>query len=316
MTTVGDLAELGVRETPLVELRSVAPADVRIFAKCEWHHPTGSIKDRVAAAMMLDARKKGLVEPGVRLIEPSSGNTGIALARICAMSGLDLTVVVPDNVTRERLLLLEAHGAHIVYSPGDQGSNGAVTRAEKMATDGDVVMLHQYENAANPRVHEMTTGPEIVTQLREIGLSPNAVVAALGTGGTLMGVGAALSNMGLRARLVAAEPPVGESISGLRSMADGYVPPIFSPERLDGRILVRAAPALAMMRRLLTEEGLFVGPSSGAAVHAAVRTAEKLGAGTTVVVILPDAGWKYLSTRIYDGPIEEIVEEVSTLTMW
>lgn len=290
---------------------------MRIFAKCEWHLPTGSLKDRIAAAMIDRGMSEGTFGRSSRLIEPSSGNTGIALARIAALEGIDLTVVMPDNVTAERTQLLEAFGAHIVFSPGDRGSNGAVKLAEELARSEDYVMLHQYENRANPEAHELTTGPEIIEDLAEAGISRlDAFVACLGTGGTLMGCSRALRNRFPDMAVVAAEPPVGELIAGLRSLDDGYVPPIFDPGSIDRKLLVRFGDAVSAARRLLTEHGLFVGPSSGAAVHAALRVATGLESGQVVVVVLPDAGWKYLSTGIYSGDPQMAGERVRAITLW
>lgn len=311
------MRDLGVVETPLIRLGRVEPAGRRVYAKAEWFQPTGSIKDRVAAAMVAAAERRGLLAAPTRLVEPSSGNTGIALARIARLTGHHLTVLVPDNVSRERIELLTAFGAEIRFTPGVEGSNGAVRRAEQWAAETGATMLHQYENAANPGAHEATTGPEIVWQLEESGEEPPAAfVTTLGTGGTVMGVARALRRSFPDVRIVAAEPPVGETISGLRSMADGYVPPVFDPGAIDGRTLVRTRPAIAMTRRLLDEEGLFVGPSSGAAVHAAIRQAERLPEGSVVVTLLPDAGWKYLSTGLFSGSVEDAEEAVRATTLW
>lgn len=311
------LADYGIEPTPLVRLERLAPPGIHLFAKCEWHLPTGSVKDRVAAGMMAAAKAAGQLAPGVRLVEPSSGNTGIALARISRMLGIPLTVLVPDDVSEERVRLLEAFGAEIEFTPGAEGSNGAVWRAEKLAEEGGFLMLHQYENAANPGSHQMTTGPEISAQLAGLGLgAPDAFVATLGTGGTLTGVGRHFRRLGSPTAIVAAEPPTGELISGLRSLADGYVPPVFDPSVLDGKILVRTRTSIDMTRRLLEEEGLFVGPSSGAAVHAALKFARRLAPGAVVVTLLPDAGWKYLSTGIFEGTVDEAEARALGRTLW
>ncbi|MDH3540918.1 MAG: cysteine synthase family protein [Acidimicrobiia bacterium] len=302
-----NLRRYGIVPTPVVRLDEVAPEGIALYAKCEWHLPTGSVKDRIAAAMVDSA---GL-RPGDRVLEPSSGNTGIALARLAALGGFQLSVMVPDNVSRERIDLLGAYGAEIIYSPGAEGSNGAVRRSEELARSGGYLMLHQYENPANPGAHELTTGPEIVDQVGHV----DAFVATLGTGGTLMGVGAVLKRE-FGTRVIAAEPPAGELISGLRSLDDGYVPPVFDPGRIDGKLLVRTEQSIEMARRLLAEEGLFVGPSSGAAVHAAVKVASGLPAGSVVVTLLPDAGWKYLSTGIFAGSPETAADRVEGVTLW
>ncbi len=313
---VARMRRLGVVATPLLPLDRISPPGRRIYAKPEWHQPTGSVKDRVAAAMVVAAERDGLLPRPSALLEPSSGNTGIALARIARLAGHTLTVMVPANVSQERVDLLAAFGATIEFSPGDEGSNGAVRRAEARAADTGEILLHQYVNQANPDAHEATTGPEIEWQLEELGERPAAFVATLGTGGTITGVGRALRRSFPDVSVVAAEPPVGESIAGLRSMADGYVPPVFDPSVIDGRTLVRTGPAIAMMRRLLEEEGLFVGPSSGAAVHAAVRRANSLPPGSVVVTVLADAGWKYLSTGIFEGAVGEAERAVAGVTLW
>jgi cysteine synthase B len=312
-----DLTEFGIRETPLVELTRLSPTGVRIFAKCEWHLPTGSVKDRVAAAMVAAAETRGLLRPGDRLIEPSSGNTGIALARIARMRGYRLAVVVPDNVSAERIELLEAFGAEVRFSPGAEGSNGAVRLAERLARDEGHLMLHQYENPANPEVHAATTGPEIVAQLAAMGIDrADVFVACLGTGGTLTGVGAHLKEVWPDLKVIAAEPPAGETIAGLRSLAEGYIPPVFDPAVVDRKLLVRLRPSIETTRLLLDAEGLFVGPSSGAAVYAALRIAGDLPAGSVLVTVLPDAGWKYLSTGIYTGPLDLAEEKAVGSTLW
>jgi cysteine synthase B len=311
------MRQLGVVETPLLPLDRIAPEGRRIYAKAEWHQPTGSVKDRVAAAMVAAAESAGRLDSPTDLIEPSSGNTGIALARIARLTGHRLTVLVPDNVSQERLDLLAAFGASIEFTPGVEGSNGAVRRAERRAGETGETLLHQYDNLANPGAHELTTGPEIEWQLEEMGVDRlDAFVAALGTGGTVTGVARALRRSFPGLAVVAAEPPAGETIAGLRSMADGYIPPVFDPAAIDGRVLVRTGPAIVMMRRLLDEEGLFVGPSGGAAVHAAVRRAEALPEGSVVVTLLPDAGWKYLSTGVYSGTVAEAEQAVEGVTLW
>ncbi len=259
--------------------------------------------------MIATAKADGALDSATELLEPSSGNTGIALARIAAIEGIPLTVLVPDNVSPERIGLLRAFGARVVETPGDEGSNGAVRRAEALASSGRALMLHQYENEANPLSHELSTGPEIIEQLGERGIDRlDAFVATLGTGGTLTGVARALRPRYPDMRVVAAEPPSGETISGLRSLEDGYIPPILDQSLLDGKILVRTKDSIVMTRRLLDEAGLFVGPSAGAAVHAAVRAASRLEPGAVMVTVLCDAGWKYLSTGLFDGTVDDATE--------
>lgn len=267
--------------------------------------------------MIARAHADGAIEARPRLLEPSSGNTGIALARIAAIEGLDFTVLVPDNVSRERVELLRAFGAEVIHTPGAEGSNGAVRRAEAMAASGEYLMLHQYENEANPLAHELTTGPEIIEQLAASGVDRlDAFVATLGTGGTLTGAARALRPAFPDVRVVAAEPPTGEAIAGLRSLEDGYIPPILDQSELGGKILVRTRDSIVMTRRLLSELGLFVGPSAGAAVHASLRTARRLEPGSVVVTVLCDAGWKYLSTGLFTGTVDEATDRALGVTLW
>ncbi|MYA39989.1 MAG: PLP-dependent cysteine synthase family protein [Acidimicrobiia bacterium] len=297
--------------TPIVRLEALSPRGVDVYAKLEWFLPTGSLKDRVAAAMMEKARSEGRITPGTKLLEPSSGNTGIAMARLAMLWGVSLTVVMPEGSSAERIETLKTFGTRILFSPQPEGANGAVRVAEEMAASGDYLMLHQYANPANVEAHYSGTGREIVTQLDRV----DVLVAGLGTGGTLMGAGAAVRESFPRAQVVAAEPPVGELITGLRSMEAGYIPPIFDAGRLDRRVLVRLRPTIEHTRLLLTAEGLFAGPSCGAALAVALRVAREMRSGT-VVTIFPDAGWKYLSTGIYTGPLDQSVEKASDQILW
>lgn len=273
---------------------------ISLYAKLEWHNPTGSVKDRPARWMLDAAEREGLVEPGDALIEPTSGNMGIALARLACLRGYRMTVVVPDNAGEERKALLRAFGAEVVESPGERGANGAVEVASDIAAAGRHTLLFQYGNPANPLSHYEETGPEILEQAGRV----DAFVAGLGTGGTLMGVGRALREAHATTRVVAAAPPAGESVLGLRSLEDGFIPPIFDPAAVDARILVSTADAVRASRRLLAEEGLFVGLSSGAVLHAALRWARRLEEGT-LVLLFADAGWKYLSSGVWEGTVEE-----------
>ncbi len=283
-----------------------------MLGKLEWANPTGSVKDRTAEWMLGAAERAGTVEPGARLLEPSSGNTGIALARLASLRGYRLTVVVPSTVSDERLRMLRAFGATIVESPGDQGSNGAIALASDMASSGDFTMLFQYANPANPLAHYESTGPEILDQTDG---RIDVFVAGLGTGGTLMGVARALREAKPEVRVVAAEPPSGESVMGLRSLDDGYRPPIFDPGALDAKVLVGTAESVAGARRLLSQDGLFAGLSSGAAYHAALRQAERMEQGT-IVVLFADGGWKYLSTRAWEGSVADAVARLNGTTFW
>jgi len=300
------------RPTPLVPLDRLSPhPGIRLLGKVEWYNPTGSVKDRPAEWMLDAAERDGVISPGDRLVEPTSGNTGIALARLAGMRGYRMTVVVPANVSTERKALLRAFGAEIVESPGEQGSNGAIRMAEDVASAGGHTMLFQYANPANPQAHYETTGPEILDQAGQV----DVFVAGLGTGGTLMGTGRALKEADPRTRVIAAEPPAGESVMGLRSLDDGYRPPVFDPGAIDGKVLVGTEASVIGARRLLAEEGLFAGLSSGAALHAALKWAGRIEEGT-IVVLLADGGWKYLSTRAWEGPLDEAVARLNRTTFW
>jgi [CysO sulfur-carrier protein]-thiocarboxylate-dependent cysteine synthase len=301
-----------IGNTPLVELPRLAPkAGVRIWAKLEGHNPTGSVKDRVAKSMMEDAEERGAIGPGQTILEPTSGNTGISLAMICRRKGYPLKVVMPDNVTEERTQLLRMYGADIVYSPGEQGSNGAVAMALDMAeADASFYMPYQYGNEANPRAHYEGTAPEILEELDEI----SAFVGGLGTGGTLMGNGRRLKESDPETKIVAAEPMQGELVQGLRSLDDGFIPPIIDLDVLDRKIMVSNRDAIVWTRKLLEEEGLFAGVSSGAIAYVANRIAGELDEGN-VVFLVPDDGWKYLSSGVYTKPIEEL-ERIDSTVWW
>ena len=305
----GDIVQ-SIGSTPLVELKRLSPKPgVRIWAKLESRNPTGSIKDRVARALIEDAEEKGAIGPGMTILEPTSGNTGIALAMICKRKGYNLKVVMPESVTEERTQLLKMYGAEIVYSPGDLGSNGAVEMALDMAEkDPSVYMPYQYGNEANPLAHYNGTAPEILDELDEI----SAFVAGLGTGGTLMGVGRRFKEEMPDCKIVAAEPMQGEPVQGLRSLDDGFIPPIIDISLLDRKIFVSNRDAVVWTRKLLDEEGLFAGVSSGAIARVAVRIADELDEGNVVFIVCDD-GWRYLSSGIYTRPVDEIEELESTL---
>jgi cysteine synthase B len=290
-TVAGSLLDL-IGSTPVVELSHLSPEGVRIYAKLEGQNPTGSIKDRVALAMV-DAAD---LQPGQELIEPTSGNTGISLALVAKLRGYKLTCVMPANATAERRLLLELYGATIVDSPAEEGSNGAVRLAQEIAERDDrYVMLFQYANEANPRAHYEGTGAEIVRDLPRV----DAVVAGLGTGGTLMGTAARVRETYPDVVIAAAEPWPGDPVMGLRSLEDGYVPPILDVSKLDRKLLVSNAESVAAVRALLDREGILGGVSAGAVVHVARRIAEELPEGSVVVCILADGGWKYLSADFW-----------------
>ena len=287
-----------VGSTPLVELSRLSPKpSVRIFAKLEGQNPTGSIKDRVAKAMIDAAEASGELTPGRRLLEPTSGNTGIALALVAKLRWYPLTCVVPANVTEERRRLLRLYGAEIVDSPPAEGSNGAVRLALELAErDASFFMPFQYANDANPRAHYEGTGAEIAAALDRV----DVLVAGLGTGGTLMGAGDRLRESFPEVVVAAAEPLPGDEVMGLRSLADGYVPPILDVSKLDRKLLVTNEESVAGLRLLLEREGIFGGVSSGAVIHAALRLADELDDGV-VVCVLADGGWKYLSAGFWDA---------------
>jgi [CysO sulfur-carrier protein]-thiocarboxylate-dependent cysteine synthase len=287
-----------VGSTPLVELPRLSPKPaVRLYAKLEGQNPSGSIKDRVAKAMLDAAESSGELEPGRRLLEPTSGNTGIALALAARLRGYPLTCVVPANVTAERRKLLRLYGAEIVESPGEEGSNGAVRLALELAErDPSIFMPFQYANEANPRAHYEGTGAEIAAALDRV----DVLVAGLGTGGTLMGAGERLRESFPDVVVAAAEPLPGDEVMGLRSLDDGYVPPILDVSKLDRKLLVSNAEAVSGLRLLLEREGVLGGVSSGAVVHAALRLADELDEGV-VVCVLADGGWKYLSADFWEA---------------
>jgi [CysO sulfur-carrier protein]-thiocarboxylate-dependent cysteine synthase len=298
--------------TPLVELPRLSPKpEVRIYAKLEGRNPTGSVKDRIARAMIEDAEEEGLISPGQTILEPTSGNTGIALAMVCRRKGYPLEVVLPENVTQERIQLLRMYGAEIVFSEGAKGSNGAVEKALEMAeADASYYMPYQYGNDANPRAHYEGTAPEILEELAEV----TAFVAGLGTGGTLMGVGRRLKEEDPDTKVVAVEPMQGEDVFGLRSLDDGFIPPILDLSLLDRKIMVSNRDAIVWTQRLLHEEGVFAGVSAGAIASVAVRIGDELDGGN-VVFLIPDDGWKYLSSGVYTKPIEEL-EGIESTFWW
>jgi cysteine synthase len=300
-----------IGETPLVGLPSLSPKPgVRLWAKLEGQNPTGSLKDRIAKAMIEAAEDSGELTPERTILEPTSGNTGIALAMIARRKGYRLTVVIPENASEERIRLLELFGAEIVLSPGDKGTNGSIEIARRLARDERYFMPFQYGNPANPRAHEEGTGEEIVRDLPEI----THFVAGLGTGGTLTGVGHRLKRHDQNIKIVAAEPELGDLVYGLRSLEDGFVPPIFDETVLDRKFLVNAADSLRATRELTEREGVFAGISSGAVLHVGRRVASELDRGD-VVCLLADGGWKYLSTQAW-APELELAEKNVSETLW
>lgn len=303
-----------IGETPLVDVTRLSPnPDVRILAKMESQNPAGSVKDRIARQMIVEAESDGTLKPGQTIIEPSSGNTGIAMAMIARLRGYPIKIVLPENVSVERRQLLEIFGAEIILSPGEEGSNGAVRRAQALAQEHpEWAFLYQYANEANPRAHYETTGPEIWRDVPEI----THFVAGLGTSGTLMGVGTFLKEQNPEIKVMAVEPPAGELVEGLRSLDDGYIPPVFEKwggyELLDGKRIVRPRESLIWTRNLVEQCGIFAGISSGAALAGAVRVAEQIERGT-IVFIVCDGGWKYLSTGAWTDDLDVVVERAEKI---
>jgi [CysO sulfur-carrier protein]-thiocarboxylate-dependent cysteine synthase len=302
-----------IGDTPLVELPRLAPHEgIRVYAKLEGANPTGSIKDRVAKAMIEAAEASGELEPGRELLEPTSGNTGISLALIAKLKGYPLTCVLPENSTSERVKLLQLYGAKLVFSPAAEGSNGAVRLALRMAErDPSFFVPNQYANEANPRAHYDGTGAEIVEMLPRV----DVLVAGLGTGGTLMGAGDRLRETYADLVVAAAEPLQGDLVYGLRSLADGYVPPILDVSKLDRKILVSNEESVEGLRLLLDREGIFAGVSSGAVIHVAGLIAEEMEEAV-VVAVLADGGWKYLSADFWTSPPGEAGPAMEDRIWW
>ncbi len=295
-----------IGNTPVVDVSNLSPNPrVKLMAKLEGQNPFGSVKDRIAKSMIETAIKEGVLKPGQRIMEPSSGNTGIALAAIAAVKGNPITILMPESVSIERRQMLEVFGAQIILTPGAEGSNGAVRRAEKLASENpEWCFLHQYQNDANPQAHYESTGPEILRDVPEV----THFVAGLGTSGTLMGVGRYLKEHKPGVKIVAVEPPLGERVEGLRNLDEGYIPPIFENwhgiDVLDRKRVVRPRESIEMTRRLVRECGIFAGISSGASLAGALKVANEIDEGT-IVFIVCDGGWKYLSTGAYTADLDE-----------
>ena len=299
-----------IGNTPLVEVSQLSPNPrVRILAKLEGQNPGGSVKDRIAKSMIEAAEADGTLVPGQTILEPSSGNTGIGLALICRLKGYKLKVVLPENVSIERRQLLEIWGAEIILSSGDEGSNGAVRKAQQLVKEMDgVAFLYQYGNPANPRAHYETTGPEIWRDCPEI----THFVAGLGTSGTLMGVGRFLKERKPDVQIWAVEPPAGERVEGLRNLDDGFVPEVFDPDLLDRKMIVRPRESIEWTRRLTEEASVFAGISTGAAMAGAAKAAAQIDEGV-IVTIACDGGWKYLSTGAWTDDIDEVVKRAEKI---
>ena len=303
-----------IGNTPMIDVSRISPnPDVRILGKMEGQNPAGSVKDRIALSMIEEAEADGTLTPGKTIIEPSSGNTGIAMAMIARIKGYPIKIVLPENVSVERRQLLEVFGAEIILSPGSEGSNGAVRRAIAMADEHpEWAFLYQYANEANPRAHYETTGPEIWKDCPEI----THFVAGLGTSGTLMGVGTYLKERNPDVKILAVEPPIGELVEGLRNLDEGYIPPVYEKwggqELLDGKRIVRPRESIEYTRRLADECGIFSGISAGAALAGACRVAGQIESGT-IVFIVCDGGWKYLSTGLWVDDIDDVVERAQKI---
>src|SRR5574341_244923 len=301
-----------IGNTPLVELRRISPKPtVRIFAKLEGNNPTGSLKDRIAKSMIEEAERSGALTPDRVILEPTSGNTGIALAMVARVKGYKVKVVVPDNVTVERRQLLELFGAKIVYSDGNQGTNGSIKLAQQLAADPRYYMPYQYGNQANPQAHYDTTAAEIIRDCPEV----DVLVAGLGTGGTLMGCARRLKEYNPNIRVVAVEPHPGDLVQGLRSLEEGFIPPILDTSLLDGKIIVDSRCAFAATKDLTTKEAIFAGVSSGAVIHCAIRVAHRMEKGT-IVAVLCDGGWKYVSLGVWFKEIPNLGENVQSHIWW
>jgi cysteine synthase B len=301
-----------IGNTPLVELPRISPKPaVRILAKLEGHNPTGSLKDRIARYMVEAAERSGQLSKDKIILEPTSGNTGIGLAMVARLKGYKVTVVVPDNVTVERRQLLELFGAEIVYSDGSLGTNGSIKLAQKLAEDPRYYMPYQYGNPANPQAHYETTAVEILQDCPEV----DVLVAGLGTGGTLMGCSRRLKEFNPKIRVVAVEPHPGDAVQGLRSLEEGFIPPILDTTLLDGKIIVNSRCAFAATKDLTKKEGIFAGVSSGAVIHCAMRLAHRMERGT-IVCILCDGGWKYVSLGVWFKEFPDLGENVQSHIWW
>jgi len=303
-----------IGNTPLVELQRMSPKEgVRIFAKLEGQNPTGSVKDRIALKMIEQAERDGEISTNRTILEPTSGNTGISLAMIGRLKGYKVAVVMPENVSVERVQLLEAYGAEIIPSDGSRGTNGSIEVAQDLVNKrgSDYHMLYQYGNSGNPNAHYETTGPEIVEALPDVSM----FVAGLGTGGTLMGVARCLKEHNPESKIVAVAPEPDDFISGLRSLEEGFIPPILDIDLLDSRMLVNSFDAFSTAKRLLAEEGIFAGVSSGSAVYGAIRQAERIDEGD-IVCLLADGGWKYLSTALWTKDYEQLAEDAKGKIWW
>ena len=303
-----------IGNTPLVELRNMDLKEgVRVFVKLEGQNPTGSLKDRIAKHMVEKAEREGELTPGKTILEPTSGNTGISLALVAGLKGYQVKVVMPENVSAERSQLLWAYGAEIIFSDGARGTNGAIEVAQEMMAsgEGNYFMPYQYGNDANPGAHYETTGPEIVRDMPDV----DVFVAGLGTGGTLMGTGRQLKEHNPDVKIIAVAPEPGDYIQALRSLEDGFIPPILDLALLDSRMLVRSSDAFHMTKEVLRREGIFAGISSGSVIYGAIKMAQRMERGN-IVCLLADGGWKYLSTGLWTKDYGEMEEEAAGKIWW
>ena len=302
-----------IGNTPLVELQHLSPSpDVRFFAKLEGQNPTGSVKDRIARMMIEMGERDGVLTPGCTILEPTSGNTGVSLAFVAKLKGYNVRVVMPDNVSEERTQILRAYGAEVVYSEGLKGTNGSIEVAQELAAkDKSLVMLYQYGNAGNPNAHYETTGPEILRDLPEV----DVFIAGLGTGGTLTGTGRYLKEKKPGVKVIAAAPHPGDLVQGLRSLEDGFIPPVLDQSLLDGRIVVDSQSSFASAKELMDKEGIFAGISGGAVLKTAQRAAQRFEKAN-IVMLLADGGWKYLSSNLWNADYSNLPEDIDAKVWW
>ena len=302
-----------IGNTPLVEMPNLSPSEtVRFFAKLEGQNPTGSVKDRIAKAMIEAAERDGTLSPGCTILEPTSGNTGVSLAFVAKLKGYKVKVVMPDGMSPERTALLRAYGAEIVYSDAAQGTNGSIVVAQEMAAaDPSLIMLYQYGNQANPGAHYEGTGPEILRDLPEV----DVFIAGLGTGGTLTGAARYLKERKPSVKVIAAAPHPGDRVQGLRSLEEGFIPPVLDQSLLDGRIVVDSKNSFAATKELLEKEGIFAGVSGGSVLRTAQRVAQRMHRAN-IVLLFADGGWKYLSTDLWNIEYEDLPEDLDEKVWW
>jgi cysteine synthase B len=294
-----------IGNTPMVELKKINPNPrVKIYAKLEGQNPTGSLKDRIVKSMVEAAEQEGKLKPGMTLLEPTSGNTGISLAMIATIKGYRVVAVMPENVSEERRELLRAYGAELVLTPGEEGTNGAIRIAHQMVKENPAYfMLDQYSNENNPRAHYETTADEILRDVEQV----DVFVAGLGTGGTLMGVGRRLREVYPKVRVVAVQPYPKGGLQGLRNITEGYIPPILNLDEIDESVVTKDEEAFETLKELIWKEGIFAGISSGAVVYECLKIAARMKSGV-IVTVLADGGWKYLSDRIWTEEAKKVSE--------